>query len=107
MRSGVGAACPLTRLLLRVELLRVLLDFFVVRVVVFAVVVPVVGFWDVLRALLVCAAKAAGSVKLPTAIAARIKRVIRRLFCSVRIAGRMCWSIVSSLPEPRPEGTWS
>src|SRR5580692_751199 len=106
MRSGVGAACPLTRLLLRLELLRVLLDFFVVRVVVFAVE-PVVGFWDVLRALLVCAAKAAGSVKLPTAIAARIKRVIRRLFCSVRIAGRMCRSIVSSLPEPRPEGTWS
>src|SRR6266849_6373001 len=107
MRSGVGTACPFTRLDPRVELFRDFPDLFAVPVVVLEPALPVAGLCEVLLALVVCATAAAGSIKLPTANAARIKRVIRRLFCNVRIAGLICRSIVSCPLEPRPEGTWS
>src|SRR5258708_18284140 len=107
MRSVVGAACPFTRLALGLELFPDLLDLFAPPVVAFAEARLVAGLCEVLLALVVCAAPAAGSVKLPTVSAARIKRVNRRLFCCMRIAGRNCRSIVSSPLEPRPEGTWS
>jgi hypothetical protein len=74
-------------LVLLLDLLPDLLDFFAVPVVVFAEVLPVAGLCEVLCAAVVCAATTEGSVKLPTAIAARIRRVIRRFFCCVRMAG--------------------
>src|ERR1700739_3770710 len=108
MRSEVGAACPFTRLVLLLDLLPDLLDLFAVPVVVFEAVVPAAGLCVVLlAALVVCAPPAAGNVKLPTAMAARINRVIRRLCCVVRIAGQLSRSIVSCPRELLPEGTWS
>jgi len=52
----------------------------------------------------VCAAPAAGSVKLPTASAARIKRVIRRLFCvSASWANLPVYCFVSAGTHARKE----
>jgi hypothetical protein len=53
MRSVVGAACPFTRLALRLELFPDLLDLFAPPVVALAEALPVAGLCEVLLALVV------------------------------------------------------
>src|SRR5208283_2952646 len=107
MRSGVGAACPFTRFdLFLEELFPDLLDF--------PGVVPAGLGWDALALLGVvlwlllagalCAA-AAGRVKPPAAVAARIHPISDCLQSKVRITGLMRRrSITCRRPEQRPAG---